>query len=386
MACATDVTAVFEMNVCGREADVVIVFVTCGDENGDCDELVLMVVVFDCNDVGVAGTGGMTGRANCASNELTTPSDGARIEVTDRDTMADGGVGVGALLLPEFCSNCLSSTFCDSSGFECDVCTDGIVGMAGYLWLSPSVSLRSFVVDTVLSDVSILSSLLAVAREIEAASMLLCRLATICAGVSLMKAGSSIDLERRNKLLLISCECSSVLVDLIDGWVSCWLRMLPLNGRPCKLLCSMFWMAAVELDEVIVLVPVRMPCRVVIILAFCKVAVVKPPSLLNDTMRGCAGCDSVVLRMLMVVVLVGSFDVSVMMGDAPVLVTFVSTLPCVVMITDDVLFCGWVVMMTAFAVLTGDLTIVPVAVCFCILAGDRARLANGDEVRNCFTT
>lgn len=43
----------------------------------------------------------MTGRANCASNELTTPKLGARIPGTLLDAI-DDGVDVGALLLPEF--------------------------------------------------------------------------------------------------------------------------------------------------------------------------------------------------------------------------------------------------------------------------------------------
>lgn len=69
---------------------------------------------------GCAGTGGMTGRANCASSELTTPRLGARNEeVTARDTIVGNCDEDGELFVPEFCSNCLSKTFCESSDLVC---------------------------------------------------------------------------------------------------------------------------------------------------------------------------------------------------------------------------------------------------------------------------
>lgn len=79
-----------------------------------------------------AGTGGMTGRANCASNELTTPRLGARTdEVTARDTLVGNCDCDGELFVPEFCSNCLSKTFCESSDFVC-----GTIVMLDILQLS----------------------------------------------------------------------------------------------------------------------------------------------------------------------------------------------------------------------------------------------------------
>lgn len=62
-------------------------------------------------DDGVAGTGKITGRASCASSELTTPKLGARNDVTVREMV---GIDDGVVLLA-CCSNCLSRTFCDSS-------------------------------------------------------------------------------------------------------------------------------------------------------------------------------------------------------------------------------------------------------------------------------
>lgn len=38
---------------------------------------------------------------------------------------------------------------------------------------------------------------------------------------------------------------------LVDGWLSVEPRIEPLSGRLCRLDCRMFWMACVELAEVI---------------------------------------------------------------------------------------------------------------------------------------
>lgn len=81
---------------------------------------------FDWMVFGVDGTGNTAGLANCASNELTTPRLGARNDVTERDTI----VGIGDAVLPEFCSNCLSRTFCESSDLW------GTMVMVEYLQLS----------------------------------------------------------------------------------------------------------------------------------------------------------------------------------------------------------------------------------------------------------
>lgn len=94
----------------------------------------------------------MTGRANCASSELTTPRLGARSDVTERETIVGKDDGVGVLLLPEFCNSCLSSTFCESSGFEF-----GTIVMVENLQLSFSDSLWP-VDETVSSNTFTLSS------------------------------------------------------------------------------------------------------------------------------------------------------------------------------------------------------------------------------------
>lgn len=63
---------------------------------------------------GVDGTGKITGRANCASRELTTPRLGARNDVTERETMVGNDDGDGVVLLA-CCNSCFSRTFCVSS-------------------------------------------------------------------------------------------------------------------------------------------------------------------------------------------------------------------------------------------------------------------------------
>lgn len=69
---------------------------------------------FDWMADGVAGTGKITGRASCASSELTTPKLGARNEVTERETMVGIDDGDGVVLLA-CCNNCFNRTFCVSS-------------------------------------------------------------------------------------------------------------------------------------------------------------------------------------------------------------------------------------------------------------------------------
>lgn len=65
---------------------------------GDC---VVETVVDEVGPDSLAGTGGMTGRANCASNELTKPKLGALTLITFRP----GSTDVGVLTEPErtFC-------------------------------------------------------------------------------------------------------------------------------------------------------------------------------------------------------------------------------------------------------------------------------------------
>lgn len=85
--------------------------------------------------------GGITGRASCASSELTTPKLGARWLVIKLGTARPIGDGAGddtegleppvtptllppppppplLLLPPLFCSSCFSNTFCESSDFD----------------------------------------------------------------------------------------------------------------------------------------------------------------------------------------------------------------------------------------------------------------------------
>lgn len=88
---------------------------------------------FDWIVFGVAGAGRITGRASCASSELTTPKLGARNDGPDRDTMVGIDDGVGVVLLA-CCNNCFNKTFCDSSG----------------LWIVTVVNLQLSVIFSVL--------------------------------------------------------------------------------------------------------------------------------------------------------------------------------------------------------------------------------------------
>lgn len=166
---------------------------------------------FDWMVLWVVWTGKMTGLANWASSELTTPKLGARNEVTDRETIVGNDDGVGVVLLA-CCSNCFNSTFCESSG----------------LWIATEnlqfsvVLSAAFCVTTVDSIDSSFSSLI-----VFDASMLLCRLLIIWAGVSLRKPGtSSVDFDRRNGLL-VNWVCSNFAFGFWAGWLSVALKILP---------------------------------------------------------------------------------------------------------------------------------------------------------------
>lgn len=147
-----------------------------------------------CNDCGddrsednVAVTGGITGRANCASNELTTPKLGARTVVTGRVIVLEG-VGDGVLLFPEFCSNCFSNTFCEFC-VSSDFCGADILENLHPLFASDSVL---FPLSSIASFISSLTT-----------SKLCLLMPRICAGASFTKpGGSSVDLERRNGALV----------------------------------------------------------------------------------------------------------------------------------------------------------------------------------------
>lgn len=65
--------------------------------------------------IGFAGLGGITGLASWASNELKTPKLGALwFEIIPGTVLVNGD----ETELPEFCSNCLSKTFWESSDLD----------------------------------------------------------------------------------------------------------------------------------------------------------------------------------------------------------------------------------------------------------------------------
>lgn len=191
-----------------------------------------------------AGTGGMTGRASCASSELTTPRLGARMLGTlrlDMDTLDDGcccccwfccwfcccePAGLFVADVMEFCSNCFSSTFCESSALAigcADVCCGG--GASGGVDDSDAIE-ASAEPASVASDVDV---------DVDVDTSKLCRfiepsveplpVAAVCCCTF---GTSSIDLDRRNAAAAaaaaataaaefddsgdVSCECSNVLV------------------------------------------------------------------------------------------------------------------------------------------------------------------------------
>lgn len=168
------------------------------------------------------GTGGITGRASCASSELTTPRLGARILGTVRDDIeteppefccccccccdppdcieppdADDDDDADAPLLfvvavVEFCSSCLSSTFCESSalGAACDCCADSLRCSCCWCWCDcPSLNFFETLPKCIIDASS----------PGPVGTSTLCRFRPIMAAgcCSLAAAGSSMDLERR---------------------------------------------------------------------------------------------------------------------------------------------------------------------------------------------
>lgn len=152
-------------------------------------EIVAGCVCADCTDERTDwGTGGITGRASCASSELTTPRLGARTLGTVREAIATelGGLGGVFPVEVEFCKSCFNRTFCVSSDLLC--------------------------VDEVGSGGFIESSALSIGSSLTVDTSRLCRLRPrIGAGDSL--GTSSIDFDLRKAE--VSWECSS------------WLALLP---------------------------------------------------------------------------------------------------------------------------------------------------------------